>query len=315
MSHNTPFSPDADPALDPALDHLSRRALLSRAGVSVAAAVAAAPVMAQDAAKSDPKKTHALEDDTLDKSSIVIEGYADKSDPARSAKYNAFLVHPKSGAKRGSVIVVHEIFGLTDHIKDVACRYAQAGYTALAPDLFTREGTPPPMSAGFGPLMEFVNKITDAQIMGDLDGASQTLRAMRASNGKVGMVGYCWGGRVSMLYDAHAPALNAAVAYYGRISGKATPGQPTHPIDVAAKMHAPLLGNFGAEDTGIPPAEVDKLREALKAAHKTAELYEYEGAGHAFNNDTRESYRPEAAKLAYRRSLEWFEKYLKSDKS
>ena len=309
---STPLPEHVDPALDPTLDQLSRRKLLTRATAATAAVVAASPLLAQTGAGGQTeKKPSALDDATLDRQTVEIEGYADPADPARSKMFKAFVVHPKTETKRGTVLVVHEIFGLSDHIKDVACRYAQAGYTAIAPDFFTREGTPPPMSGGFGPLMEFVGKVTDAQVNGDLDGAAKYARALPASNGKVGIVGYCWGGRVAMLYDAHAPALNAAIAYYGRISGKPTPGQPTHPIDVADKMNAPLLGIFGAEDTGIPPAEVNKLRDALKAAHKTAELYEYEGAGHAFNNDTRESYRADAAKLAYTRSLEWFGKYLK----
>jgi carboxymethylenebutenolidase len=301
--NNTPVSGDIDPALDPTLDHLSRRTLLTRAGAGAVAAVAAAPVLAQDADKAD-KKPRALDDDTLTKTSITAKD-GDKQ------VLEGFLAEPKTTTKRGSILVVHEIFGVTDHIKDVACRYAQAGYTAYAINLFRREGEPPPMSAGFQPLMEFVGKIPDTQIMSDLDKASDMLRKHPHSNGKVGIVGFCWGGRISMLYDAHAPKLNAAIAYYGRISGQPTANQPTYPIDVVAKMHAPLLGNFGAEDTGIPPAEANKLRDALKAANKPAEIYVYENAGHAFNNDTRESYRPEAAKLAMQRSLEWFSKYLK----
>ena len=254
----------------------------------------------------------ALEDAALDTMRVGYSNDVVVNGERKQAKFDGFLAQPKEEAKRGSVIVVHEIFGLTDHIQDVACRYAQAGYTALAINLFTRDGEPPSLSGGFEPLREFVGKIPDAQIMSDLDGAMEFLRDGKESNGKIGIVGYCWGGRVAMLYAAHAPDLNAAIAYYGRIVGEATPNQPQSPLDVAAQMQAPLLGHFGAEDTSITPAHAAQLRDALQAAHKTAEIYVYENAGHAFNNDTREAYRPEAANLAFQRSLDWFSKYLKA---
>lgn len=298
----TGYETDLDPALDPTLDQLTRRTFLGRAaGTGVAAALA--PVAA-DAAQTPP---HALDDPNIEKSDIT---YPSKAGNGPQADIKAFLATPKTAGKRGGVLVVHEIFGLTDHIKDVACRLAQAGFDALAVDLFTREGAPPPTSGGFQPLMAFVGKIPDSQIMDDLKAGMAFLRARPDSNHKVGIVGFCWGGRVSMLFDAAAPTLNAAVAYYGRISGPKTDNQPAHPIDLVAKMHAPLLGNFGAEDTGIPPAEAEKLRAALKDHHKTAEIYVYEHAGHAFNNDTRESYRPEVAKVAWQHTLDWFKKYL-----
>lgn len=255
----------------------------------------------------------ALDDATLDTRRIGYSNDVGVNEERRQAKFDGFLAQPKDGAKRGSVIVVHEIFGVTGHIKDVACRYAQQGYTALAINLFTREGEPPPMSGGFDALREFVGKIPDAQVMGDLDGAMEFLRDGEDSNGKVGIVGYCWGGRVAMLYDAHAPTLDAAIAYYGRIVGEPTPAQPHSPLDLAAQMHAPLLGHFGVEDTSITPAHAAQLRKALEAARKTAEIYVYANAGHAFNNETRESYRPEAAQVAFQLSLGWFDKYLKSD--
>lgn len=229
----------------------------------------------------------------------------------KTADIKAFLAAPTSDEKRGAVIVIHEIFGLTDHIKAVACRLAQAGYSALAVDCFTREGPPPPLSGGFEPLRAFVSKIPDSQIMDDLKAAMTFLRARTDSNGKVGSVGFCWGGRISMLLDGHAPDLNAAVAYYGRISGQPSETQPAHPMDLVEKMHAPLLGHFGEKDTGIPPAEANKLRDALKAHNKIGEIYVYEGAGHAFNNDTRESYNEQAATLAWKRTLDWYMRYLR----
>lgn len=252
---------------------------------------------------SDQKPTHqALDDASLNKSDVTFR--------SGGHEVKAFVATPKTEAKRGSALVIHEIFGLTDHIKDVACRLAQAGYIGLAPDLFTREGAPPSTPGDFTALREFVGKIPDSQIIDDLRAGIEFLRGRSDSNGKVGIVGFCWGGRVSMLLAGQAPNLDAAVAYYGRISGEPTATQPAQPIDLAAQMHAPLQGHFGAEDHAIPPAEAEKLRAALAEHHKTAEIYVYEQAGHAFNNDTRENYRPEAARMAWQRTLDWFARYL-----
>jgi carboxymethylenebutenolidase len=295
---STVTSADPDPALNPALDALNRRRFLARAGALTATA---ATMLSSDVDAAKPR--HALDDPHLNREPITY--------PAKDgAAIKAFLATPKSDHKRAGVLVIHEIFGLNDHIRDVACRLAQAGYTALAPDLFSREGTPPPLTGGFGPVMQFVSAIPDSQLMSDLESAMAFLRARPDSNGKVGVVGFCWGGRVSMLLDGNAPDLNAAVAYYGRISGDTSPNQPANPIDLVSKMKAPLLGHFGAEDTGIPPSEAAKLRDALREHQTPFEIDVYEGAGHAFNNDTRESYRPEAAKLAWKRTLDWFARYL-----
>jgi carboxymethylenebutenolidase len=224
----------------------------------------------------------------------------------------AFLATPTTEGKRGAVLVIHEIFGLTDHIKDVACRLAQAGYDALAVNMFTREGEPPSLSGGFEPLRAFVGSIPDSQIMSDLDAGAAYLQSRPGSNGKVGIVGFCWGGRVSMLFAAQARHLDAAVAYYGRINSAPTENQPASPMDLAEKMHAPLMGHFGGEDQGIPESDVHALQSTLEQYGKTAEIYVYPGAGHAFNNDTRPSYHAETAAVAWQRTLEWFRKYLAS---
>ena len=224
--------------------------------------------------------------------------------------FTAFWSHPSENACRGGIIVIHEIFGLTDHIREVSRRLALEGYDVIAPNLFSREGKPPSIEDGFGRLREFARAVADSQIMADLQSCGRYLRDIPTSNGKAGAVGFCWGGRISMLLNAAYPALNAAVVYYGAIVGAPVPNQPYHPLDVAATMHAPLLGHFGEEDSSITPSMVAELRESLKQNNKTAELYVYEHAGHAFNNDTRESYRPEAADLAFKRTLSWFARYL-----
>ncbi|HLK58490.1 MAG TPA: dienelactone hydrolase family protein [Chthonomonadaceae bacterium] len=231
----------------------------------------------------------------------------------REAAIKALLAQPQASdtsPSHGSVIVVHEIFGLTDHIKSVARRLAEAGFTALAVDFFSREGGAPDMSQGFQGVREFVGKIPDRQIMSDIGAGARYLQQLPQANGKVGVVGFCWGGRIGMLADASVPEIAAAVAYYGRISGEATANQPAHPIDLAADMNIPLLGHFGETDAGIPPAEAEKLRAALQVHRKPHDIYVYEGAGHAFNNDTRESYHAAAAHQAWERTLAWFARYL-----
>lgn len=293
-----------DAALNPDLDKLTRRTLIKRTGAAAGAAVLSAGSSAQG--QSEAAK-NALADESIIKKEISIDV---KSADGKTASVKAFLAEPKNTNKRGSVLVVHEIFGLTEHIKSVACRLAQEGYTALAPDLFSREGEPPSLSGGFGPMMAFVGKISDSQIEGDLEFLGKYLKKFPHSNHKIGIVGFCWGGRVSMITDGAAKAVDAAVSYYGRVSGEKTANNPEHPIDLATTMHAPLMAHFGGKDQSIPPSEAIKLREALTAAGKVAEIYIYDSAGHAFNNDTRESFEPVSAKLAWSRTLSWFSKYL-----
>jgi carboxymethylenebutenolidase len=288
---------ELDPALDPTLDHVSRRSFVEKMGVGTFVAA----ILGKETLP-EPKRQSSLEDKNLLHEDITFE--------SSGKRIEAFYCRPKGEGKRGSVIVIQEIFGLNDHIREIACRVAKAGFNGLAVNFFTREGKPP---EGFGPeLMKFVGDISDAQVLGDITAATKYLRTKHESNEKVGTVGFCWGGRISMLAAAEVPHLNAAVAYYGRIrQATKTDKQPAGPIDVVGKIHAPLLGNFGALDRGIPAADVEALKEELKKHNKTAELYEYEGANHAFNNDTRESYNAEAAKLAWQRTLEWNDKYLK----
>jgi carboxymethylenebutenolidase len=297
---------DMDPALDPTLDQLSRRKFIGRVG---AGAVTAAAI--GTGAGAQEKKASAVDDPHIEHHNVTFT--------SGSQKVEGFLAKPKGGGKHGSVIVIHEIFGVTDHIKDVTARLAKAGYNALAVNFFTREGAPPKLDGDFAPLMAFVNKIPDSQVLNDIQAAATYLRSQPGSNGKVGTVGFCWGGYYSMLASTlGSPGkkniLNAVVAYYGRI--KLPPNtdramKPHSPLEAVPTMHAPLLGHFGALDTGITPEDAAALREELKKDHKTGEVYVYEGAGHAFNNDTRESYNAAAAKLAWGRTLDWFGKYLK----
>ncbi len=290
---------EIDPALDPSLDQLSRRRFVERVGQSAAAATALAT-----GACAQESKPSALADSALVQEEVTFK--------SGDADVKAFLCRPKIENKRGSIIVVHEIFGLNPHIKDIARRLARAGYNGLSVNFFTREGEPPSAEGGFPRVMEWVGKIPDSQIMTDVRAAANYLRTRKDSNGKVGIVGFCWGGRVSMLSAANVNELSAAVAYYGRIRLAQKNERQTHgPIDLTSKVSVPLMGHFGATDQAIPVADVEAYREDLKKLDKKAEIYVYKGAGHAFNNDTRESYNKQTAEQAWDRTLSWFVKHLK----
>ena len=242
-----------------------------------------------------------LNDPALETQSITLQSQY----PPDPAKVPAFVARPREGGPLPGIVLVQEIFGVNDHIKDLACRFALGGFVVVAPELYVREGECPPMSAGREKVMAFLGQIKDEQVLADISAARSYL--IGRTTGKIGVVGYCWGGRIAMLAAATELDLQACVAYYGRISGPSSPNQPGQPLDLAPKMRVPLLGHFGAQDPGIPAADAVRLGEALKASNKVAQIHIYENAGHAFSNDTRpDMYRADAAKLAFERSVAWF---------
>jgi carboxymethylenebutenolidase len=201
------------------------------------------------------------------------------------------------------------VFGVHEHIADVVRRFAKAGYLAIAPELFVRQGD----AQSFGEigklLSEVVNKVPDAQVMGDLDACAAWAAANGGDASRLGITGFCWGGRITWLYDAHSPRVRAAVAWYGRLVGDATPGTPKQPIDLAGALHGPVLGLYGGQDSGIPLDTVDKMKAALKggsAAARQSEFVIYPDAPHAFHADYRPSYRKPAAEDGWKRCLAWF---------
>ena len=196
------------------------------------------------------------------------------------------------------------------HIADMCRRFAKAGYCAVAPELYFRQGDAKSYTDIPKLMQEIVAKVPDAQVMDDLDATVAFVKGEgKADTAKLGITGFCWGGRITWLYAAHSSALKAGVAWYGRVVGNATELTPKHPVDIAKDLKAPVLGLYGGADTGIPNDTVDKMRAALKegsAAAKKSEIVTYPEMPHAFNADYRPSYRKDAADDGWKRALAWF---------
>ncbi|HKO86951.1 MAG TPA: dienelactone hydrolase family protein [Burkholderiales bacterium] len=220
-----------------------------------------------------------------------------------------YAVSSKSG-KKPVILVIQEIFGVHEHIKDVCRRLANAGYFAVAPALFHRQGDVSQIKDIPTIQKEVVAKVPDAQVMSDLDATVAWARQHKHANtGKLGITGFCWGGRITWLYAAHNPNLDAGVAWYGRLIGDATANTPLHPVDIADQIKAPVLGLYGGADQGIPVDTVERMRAGLRAFVKPGEIIVYPDAPHAFNADYRPTYRKEVAEDAWAKMLAWFKKH------
>lgn len=208
------------------------------------------------------------------------------------------------------VIVIQEIFGVHEHIRDICCRLAQEGYLAIAPELYFRQGDASEYTDIQTLLSELVSKVPDAQVLADLDHVANWAGRNGGDAHRLMVTGFCWGGRIAWLYAAHNPQLKAAVAWYGKLVGDKTLNSPMHPVDVATELTAPVLGLYGAQDTGIPLESVETMRQALRAANADkTEMIVYPDAGHAFNADYRPSYHEASAKDGWQRMLAWFAQY------
>jgi carboxymethylenebutenolidase len=205
---------------------------------------------------------------------------------------------------------VEEIFGVHEPLKDVCRRFAKLGHLAVAPELFARHGDVSKLTDIQEIISKVVSKVPDAQVMSDLDAAVDWAKQTgKANTAKLGITGFCWGGRIVWLYAAHNPNLKAGAAWYGRIVGRPDELHPKNPIDIAADLKAPVLGLYGGADQGIPVATIEQMRKAVKADNKTAEIVVYPDAPHGFHADYRPSYRKEAAEDGWKRLLDWFKKY------
>jgi carboxymethylenebutenolidase len=229
--------------------------------------------------------------------------------PVGDFKMPAYRAKPAGGKNLPIVLVISEIFGVHEYIADVAKRFAKLGYLAIAPELFVRQGD----AGSYGEITklvaEVISKVPDEQVMADLDATVAWARQDGGDQGRLGITGFCWGGRQTWMYTAHNPAVKAGVAWYGRLVGSSTPLQPRHPVDIAGRLNGPVLGLYGGQDTGIPLDTVDKMKAALiqgSPAAKRSEFHVYPEAPHAFHADYRPSFRKEAAEDGWKRCLAWF---------
>ncbi|MEO8005915.1 MAG: dienelactone hydrolase family protein [Betaproteobacteria bacterium] len=229
--------------------------------------------------------------------------------PAKDGEIPAYRAMPASGKDFPLLLVVQEIFGVHEHIRDVCHRLAKLGYMAVAPELYARQGDVSKLT-DMKEIFAIVEKVPDAQVMRDLDDTMSWARKNGANVTQLGITGFCWGGRIVWLYCAHNPMVAAGVAWYGRLEGQANDLRPTFPIDVAPTLKVPVLGLYGAADTGIPQESVDKMREKLKSATSKSQIIVYPDTPHAFFADYRPSYRKEAAEDGWKKLQDWFKTYL-----
>jgi carboxymethylenebutenolidase len=229
--------------------------------------------------------------------------------PVADGEIPGYRAMPAKGKSAPTVLVIQEIFGVHEHIKDICRRFAKAGYLAVAPELYARQGDVSKIT-DFGEIIKtVVSKVPDSQVMSDLDAAAKWAFANGGNKDKLGATGFCWGGRIVWLYAAHNPNLKAGVAWYGRLTGAASENNPKHPLEVAGQLKAPVLGLYGGKDTGIPLDQVEKMRAALKQAGSRSEIHVYPEAQHGFHADYRPSYSEADAKDAWARMMAWFRKY------
>ena len=278
--------------LVPRTGDFNRRTFV-RTAVGTGFAAAVLPVSGQSVIKTD--STGLVTGEVM----IDVAGY----------KMPAYRAAPAGRTGLPVVLVISEIFGVHEYIADVARRFAKAGYLAIAPELFVRQGD----ASSYGEIgkliAEVISKVPDAQVMTDLDACVAWAKAEGADTSKTGITGFCWGGRITWMYAAHNPAVKAGVAWYGRLVGTASPLSPKHPVDVTGQLHGAVLGLYGEKDTGIPLDTVDRMKAALasgSAAARQSEFVIYPDAPHAFHADYRPSYRKEAADDGWKRCLAWF---------
>lgn len=218
---------------------------------------------------------------------------------------SVFLARPENMTCLPVLLVISEIFGVHEHIADVARRFAKQGYLAIAPDLFVRQGDPTTVPNIPSLMRGIIAHTPDAQVMADLDACVAWTAASGGNVDRLSITGWCWGGRITWLYAAHNPRVKAGVAWYGRLVGEASAVRPQHPINIARTLKVPVLGLYGAKDTTIPLATVKAMAGELAQGNSKSEFVVYPEAGHAFYADNRPSYVEADAKDGFERSLAW----------
>jgi carboxymethylenebutenolidase len=230
--------------------------------------------------------------------------------PVPDGEIPAYRAQPVKGSRLPVVLVIQEIFGVHEHIKDICRRLAKLGYLVVAPELYARQGDVSQITDFKEIIANVVSKVPDKQVLSDLDAA--VAWAKTSGNGdttKLAITGFCWGGRIVWLYAAHNPNLKAGVAWYGRLDSPKDDLHPAHPIDIVGDLKAPVLGLYGGDDPGVPNELVAQMQEKLKAAGKPSEIVLYPDTPHGFYADYRPSYRKEQAQDGWRKLVDWFEKH------
>ncbi|MFM8890405.1 MAG: dienelactone hydrolase family protein, partial [Planctomycetia bacterium] len=192
--------------------------------------------------------------------------------PTPDREIPGYRAAPASGGPFPVILVVQEIFGVHEHIRDICRRFAKLGYLAVAPDLYVRQGDVTTIPDFKEIIAQVVSKVPDAQVLADLDATVSWAKAHDGDTARLGITGFCWGGRITWLYAAHNPHVKAAVAWYGRLVTNTDDLHPKNPIDVAGQLQAPVLGLYGGADQAIPNETVEQMREALKHADKASEI-------------------------------------------
>ncbi len=229
--------------------------------------------------------------------------------PVKDGEIPAYRAMPVRGGNFPIMVVIQEIFGVHEHIQDICRRFAKLGYVAIAPELFVRQGDVSKLSS-IDEIRPIVAKVPDAQVLSDLDyTVNWAVKSASGNADKLGITGFCWGGRITWLYAAHNPKVKAGVAWYGRLVGDTTELTPKYPIDIASKLKVPVLGLYGGLDTGIPIDTVEQMRDRLKSSSSRSEIIVYSNAPHAFFADYRPSYREKEANDGWQRLQAWFKQH------
>jgi carboxymethylenebutenolidase len=283
---------DESKALFPPLPPLSRRGFVATTLATAGYTLAAGPVAAQTVVQTDTQGLTA----------------GDIRIPVSGAEMGGYRAKPASGSGHPTVIVCQEIFGIHEYIKDTCRRLAKVGYLAVAPDYYFRQGDLSKASDVQG-AVAIAGKKPDAELVNDLDATARWAAADGGNAQKLGITGFCRGGRTTWIYSTHNPNLKAGVAWYGPVVGQATELTPKSPLERVADLKCPVLGLYGSADTGIPVDTLKQMEAAAKGAGKTVEFVIYPDAPHAFHADYRQTYRADPAKDGWSKMLDWFKKH------
>ena len=274
------------------MNNLTRRRFVMGTGLAVGFAIAAHPTSAQVITTNTQGLTAGA---------IRI--------PTADGEIPGYRAMPNTGSNFPMILVVQEIFGVHEHIQDVCRRFAKLGYLAIAPEMFFRQGDVSQIRDNAQIISTVVSKVPDAQVMADLDAAvAWGAKSSQGNAERIGITGFCWGGRITWLYSAYNPRVKAGVAWYGRLVGDPTSLTPKNPIDIAPTLTVPVLGLYGGDDTGIPVSSVLQMQQALAPGKSGSDILVYPATPHAFHADYRASYRREDAENGWMRLQAWFKK-------